>query len=79
MSFSLPDLFTSKQQLGHCREKLFNLFSVEPHASDPHRIGGNRKRSKIDEHGSKIARKSVFDFHPIWRQMAIENSVSNDF
>ena len=35
----------------------------------------------IDERGSKIDRNSVFDCHlsPDWRQMAIENSVSNDF
>ena len=44
-----------------------------------------RRHSKmlltIDEPGSKIARNSVFDCHlsPNWRQMAIENSVSNDF
>ena len=33
----------------------------------------------IDERGSKIDRNSVFDCHlsPVWRQMAIENSVSN--
>ena len=35
----------------------------------------------IDEHGSKIARNSIFDCHlsPVGRQMAIKNSVSNDF
>ena len=35
----------------------------------------------IDKRGSKIARNSVFDCHlsPAGRQMAIENSVSNDF
>ena len=35
----------------------------------------------IDKHGSKIARNSVFYCHlsPIGRQMAIKNSVSNDF
>ena len=35
----------------------------------------------IEEHGSKIARNSVFDCHlsPVGRQMAIKNSVSNDF
>ena len=35
----------------------------------------------IDEHGSKIARNSVFNCHlsPVRRQMAIENSVSIDF
>ena len=44
-----------------------------------------RRQSKtlftIDERGSKIARKSVFDCHlsPIGRQMAIENAVSIDF
>ena len=34
----------------------------------------------IDERGSNIARNSVFDCHlsPVERQMAIENSVSND-
>ena len=43
-----------------------------------------RRQSKslltIDERGSKIARNSVFDCHlsPV-RQMAIENSFSNDF
>ena len=44
----------------------------------------DRRQSKtlltIDECGLKIARNSVFDCHlsPIWRQMAIENYVSND-
>ena len=44
-----------------------------------------RRQSKtlfaIDERGSKIVRNSVFDWHlsPIERQMAFENSVSNDF
>ena len=35
----------------------------------------------IDEHGSKIARNSVFNCHllPIRRQMTIENSVPDDF
>ena len=35
----------------------------------------------IDERGSEMTRNSVFDFHlsPVGRQMAIENSVSNDF
>ena len=35
----------------------------------------------IDGRGSKIARNSVFDcqLSPNWRQMAIENYVSNDF
>ena len=35
----------------------------------------------IDELGSKSVRNSVFDCHlsPGWRQMAIENTVSNDF
>ena len=35
----------------------------------------------IDERGSKFARNSVFDCHlsPVRRQMAIKNSVSNDF
>ena len=47
-----------------------------------HQIGGNRKTLlTIDEHGSKIARNSVFDcqLSPNWRQMAIENSVSDHF
>ena len=37
--------------------------------------------STIDKRGSKIDRNSVFDCHlsPVWRQMAIENSVSNNF
>ena len=45
----------------------------------------DRRQSKtlltIDERGSKTARNSVFDCHlsPGRRQMAIENSVSNDF
>ena len=36
---------------------------------------------KIDEHGSKIIRNSVFDCHlsPVGRQMAIKISVSNHF
>ena len=44
-----------------------------------------RRQSKtlltIDERGSKIARSSVFDCHlsPVRRQMAIENTASNDF
>ena len=44
-----------------------------------------RRQSKtlltIDERGSKIARNSVYDCHlsPVGRQMAIDNSVSNDF
>ena len=44
-----------------------------------------RRQSKtfltIDERGPKIARNSVFDCHlsPVGRQMATENSVSNDF
>ena len=34
----------------------------------------------IDKHGSKIARNSVLYCHlPIRQQMAIENSVLNDF
>ena len=35
----------------------------------------------IDDLGSKFARNSVFDCHlsPIWQQMAIKNSVSNNF
>ena len=39
------------------------------------------KASTIEERGSKIARNSVFDCHlsPVGRQMAILNSVSNDF
>ena len=45
----------------------------------------DRRQSKTllttDESRSKIARNSVFYCHlsPIWRQMAIENSVSKDF
>ena len=37
--------------------------------------------STIDERGSKIDRNSVFDCHlsPMWRQLAIENSVSYAF
>ena len=37
--------------------------------------------STIDGPGSKIHRNSVLDCHlsPVWRQMAIENSVSNNF
>ena len=48
-------------------------------------ITPDRRQSKtlltIDEHGSKIAINSVLDCHlsPVGRQMAIENSVSNDF
>ena len=48
----------------------------------PHRVGGNRKTFlTIDERAPKITRNSVFDCHlsPVGRQMAIENSVSNDF
>ena len=45
----------------------------------------DRRQSKtllaIDERGSKIDRNSVFDcqLSPVGRQMAIENSVSDDF
>ena len=45
----------------------------------------DRRQSKrlltIDEHESEIARNSVFHCHlsPVWRQMAIENSVSKVF
>ena len=48
-------------------------------------ITPGRRQSKtlstIDERGSKIDRNSVFDSHlsPVWRQMAIENTVSIDF
>ena len=37
--------------------------------------------STIDERGSKIDRNSIFDCHlsPVWQQMVVENSVSNDF
>ena len=48
-------------------------------------ITPDRRQSKtvltIDDHGSKLARNSVFDCYlsPVGRQMAIENSVSNDF
>ena len=40
-----------------------------------------KKLLTINEGGSKIARNSVFDCHllPVWQQMAIENSVSNNF
>ena len=44
-----------------------------------------RRQSKtivtIDERGSKIARNIFFDCYlsPVWRQMAIENSVYDDF
>ena len=47
-----------------------------------HQLDCNRKMHlTIDEYRSKIARNSVFDCHlsPVGRQMAIENSVSNDF
>ena len=53
----------------------FNLYTNTP----------GRRQSKtlltIDERGSKIAKKSVFDCHlsPVGLQMSIENSVSNDF
>ena len=53
--------------------------------SDFTNITSGRRQSKtlltIDECGSKLARNCVFDCHlsPIGRQMAIENSVSNDF
>ena len=45
--------------------------------------GGRRSKTlfTIDKRGSKIDWNSVFDCHlsPDWRQMTIENSVSNDF
>ena len=48
-------------------------------------ITPGRRQSKmlstIYERGSKIDRNRVFDCHlsPVWRQMAIKNSVSNHF
>ena len=56
-----------------------------PEAPGQSCITPDRGQSKtlltIDEHRSKIARISVFDCHlsPVGRQMAIKNSVSNDF
>ena len=46
-----------------------------------HRIGGNRNVNTIDERRSKIVRNRVFDCHlsPDRREMAIENTVSNEF
>ena len=47
-----------------------------------HLVGDNRKTLLIiQECGSKLTKNSVFDCHlsPVGRQMAIENSVSNDF
>ena len=40
----------------------------------------SKKLSTNDERGSTIARNSVFDCHlsPMWRQMAIKNTVSID-
>ena len=51
----------------------------------PFHTGWAARQSKmlltIEECGSKMARNSVFDCHlsPVWRQMAIKNSVSNYF
>ena len=41
----------------------------------------SKRLLSINECGSIIARNSVSDCHlsPVWRQMAIENSDSNDF
>ena len=45
----------------------------------------DRRQSKMllatDKRGSKITKNNVFDCHlsPVRRQMAIKNSVSNDF
>ena len=68
----------NQRPLNHCMRGPFDrmissLFTKE------------RRQSKtletIDERGSKIARNCVFDclWSPVGRQMAIENSVTNDF
>ena len=46
-----------------------------------HRIGGNQNISIIDYIDKKIVRNRVFHCHlsPDWRQMAMENTVSNNF
>ena len=56
-------------------------FTTKPES----RYTPGRRQSKtlltIDGRGSKIARNSIFDCHlsPVGRQMAIKNSISNDF
>ena len=44
-------------------------------------IGGNRKYSTIDEHGSKIARDIAFDCHlsPVGQQIAIKTLFLGSF
>ena len=68
------------QSIDTRRRMYYTSYSYYPHSS--HWVGGNQKRlTTIDERGSKIARNSVFDCHLSHdrRQIAIENSVSNDF
>ena len=60
--------------------KYINISINQNHFNTP-----GRRQSKtlltIDEPGSKLARNSVFDCNlsPVGRQVAVENSVSNDF
>ena len=54
--------------------------SIGKIVSTPERLQ-SKMHLTIDKYVSKIASNSVFDCHlsPDWRQMAIENSLSNDF
>ena len=53
------------------------IVSVTKHKDTTHRVGGNRKHY---QQSTNTDQKSI-DCHlsPVWRQMAIENSVSNNF
>ena len=60
-------------------KKIFFFFFSKTHNTPVRRQ--SKTLSTIDERGSKIDRNSVLDSHfsPVWRQMAIENTVSIDF
>ena len=54
---------------------------MSPEKLVTHRVGGNQKRYQQSTNTDQISIETVFDCHlsPVWRQMAIQNSVSNDF
>ena len=58
-----------------CSSYKISIYSKRLHT------GQSKMLLTIDERGSKITRNSVFDWHlsPVGRQMAIKNSVSNDY
>ena len=65
-------------------EKCLRIYLMTNHLTEFY-ITPGRQQSKmlstIKERGSKIDRNSVLDCYlsPVWRPMAIKNSVSNDF